>query len=138
MTNVDNTPQAVAAKLRQAGLRATPARIEVLKILTTNAVPLDVQAILRRLHRTAPDQATIYRILTSFVKAELARPVTVRPSVVSFEATDRPHHHHLICEKCGYVEDVSNCCDAPKPTPKSFQAVTSHQLEFMGICTKCA
>ena len=135
--DVDKSNQSATA-LREAGLRATPARRAVLSILRNSTEPLDAAAIMDKLPQPAPDQATVYRILTSFAEAELVRPVMIKPGTTSFELTDRPHHHHLICERCGYVEDVTACCDDPRPTPKTFQAITNHQLEFTGICTKCA
>lgn len=128
----------VKSQLRGAGLRATPARMAVLRLLQECAEPMDVQDMLRGLGRRAPDQATVYRNLSALVTAGLVKEVALKVRVVNYEVADLPHHHHLICEKCGFVEGVTVRCDDLKPVKKSFRTVKSHNLEFVGICQKCA
>jgi Fur family ferric uptake transcriptional regulator len=60
-----------------------------------------------KLKEATPNQVTVYRILDSLLQAELVREVYVAKGISSYEIADRPHHHHLICEKCGFVESVS-------------------------------
>ena len=124
--------------LREAGLRVTQNRLAVMQMLRKRQKPVTVQDVIAGLKSIAPDQVTIYRILRSLVEADLVREVYVTKGVSSYELADRPHHHHLICEKCGFVEDVHDCCDNPKPANTSFKTITHHNLEFMGICENCA
>jgi Fe2+ or Zn2+ uptake regulation protein len=132
----DMNEDKLRAQLCEAGLKATPARLAVMALLQRHQKPISVQTVMAKLKRVDPDQVTVYRILSSLVQAELVREVYVEKGISSYEIADRPHHHHLICEKCGFVEDVTACCDDPKPV--AFRTVTHHNLEFMGICEKCA
>ena len=135
---VEKIKQDMAEQLRAAGLRATPARAAVLKLLISRAKPMEAQEILQLIPAGMADTATVYRILHSLTQAGLARAVQLRAGAVSYEAAGLPHHHHVICEKCGLVEDVTACCDNPKPIAIGFQKVTGHTLEFSGICKACA
>lgn len=124
--------------LKEVGLRATPARIAILGLLQADARPTEVKTILRKLKAKAPDQATVYRVLSSLVEAGLVKTVSLKAGIESYEIADLPHHHHLTCEKCGYVEDVEVCIKTPTPTSRSFRSVNSHRLEFSGICNNCS
>ncbi len=127
-------------QLRGAGLKATPSRVAILDLLYAFDKPMDVQQILDALSSTSekPDQATVYRILGSLVRARLLHEICLKKGTASYEAADKPHHHHLVCEKCGLVEAVTACCEEPRLALTSFQQVTRHNLEFSGICNRCA
>lgn len=57
-------------------------------------------------------------------------------------AHDKPHHHHVVCEKCGIVEDVP-AQDSPQLTrmalrhARRFSSISRHSLEFYGRCVEC-
>lgn len=132
-----SSQQSLSENLRQVGLRATPARLAVMRLLRRSAKPLDAQAIWQRLGAAAPDPVTVYRILASLAAAGLVRQIQLTAGVSSYESTHLPHHHHLTCERCGYIEDVVAACETT-PVVDSFQVVTHHTIEFSGICKKCA
>lgn len=134
MNSVSDT---LSTQLRSAGLRATPARRSLLAFLSEQAEPVHVQRILRHVPKSI-DQATVYRILNRLVTAGLVREVHLQAGVVHYEAADRPHHHHVVCEKCGYVEDVTECRVPHRVASRGFSEVTEHSLEFIGICHACA
>lgn len=123
--------------LRQAGLKATSARLEILSLMKEVRRPLMVGEIIMELGLAAPDQATVYRILTRLVKAKLASKVQLKDGVISYEAADMPHHHHVICERCGLVKGIKLNCEQLKPIHASFKRVNNHNLEFTGICRNC-
>jgi len=58
--------------LRGAGLRATPVRLEVMRLLDAARSPLNAQEIAERLPGKSADRVTVYRTLNSFVEAGLA------------------------------------------------------------------
>jgi len=52
------------------------------------------------------------------------------------------HHHHIVCEQCGALEDIENCNQVSLQKEilkhsKSFKVINSHSLEFFGICKNC-
>lgn len=138
--DVEKSHTSVHNQLRSSGLRVTPARQAVLELLQTMRKPFTAADIIGLLRSKHFDQATVYRTLAALVEQSLVRTVSVREGVTSYEAGDLPHHHHLICERCGYVEDVQGCAlqSLPPVTDSGFDRVTEHKLEFSGICQRCA
>lgn len=133
-----NSREAIQGQLRDVGLKVTPARVAVVDVLKHHKKPITAQTVMAKLKAVRPDQVTVYRILSALVQAEVVREVSVAKGVASYELADRPHHHHVICEECGRVEDVAGkCVELPKK-PKTFKQVTGHQLEYAGICNDCA
>ena len=56
---------------------------------------------------------------------------------------DIADHHHLVCLRCGRIEDVAHCgVEAMQSAilrgSKHFTEIRQHALEFYGICKACA
>ena len=128
-------------QINDSGLRATPARIAVLDVLTSSKAPLDISAINNLLEKLKvdADQATIYRIIENFMQKGLINRFCFQDRKFYYEA-NRGEHHHAICTSCGIIEDVSNCkiraVEAEIETTIGFK-VESHSLEFFGLCKNC-
>lgn len=129
-------------ELRQVSLKATPARLAILRLLEKTNTPLDIMAIndyLKR-HDVSTDPATIFRIMHSFTDKGLAKQVNFNEGKTRYELSAKEDHHHLLCERCGNIEDISDCAigdlEQDIQKKKGF-AVTSHALEFFGICKQC-
>lgn len=126
--------------LRNAGLRATPARVAVLEFLNHQDVPVGIQKIKSAVPRK--DIVTVYRIMDHFQKNGLVRAHDIGHGHMDYELADRPHHHHVVCESCGTIEDI-NCEDnddlnqTALSRSKNFNAVREHQTTFAGICNAC-
>ena len=123
------------------GLRITPARVAVLRILENSRIPLDISSIYKEVakHHVDADQATIYRIVENFLEKNLITKLQFQEKKFFYEAI-RPEHHHAICDNCGKIEDISNC--SIKRTEKRIEEnkgfrVRRHSLEFFGTCIKC-
>lgn len=127
--------------IRSKGLKATPARVAVLRILEDSSKPLDISTIIKMVSEdnVFADQATIYRIIENFLQKDLARRLQFHENKFFYEA-NRIEHHHAICESCGKIEDVSNCSIGRverEIEKKSGFTVKTHSLEFFGICNNC-
>jgi len=129
--------------IRTKGLWATPRRMLVFKILHMEAIPLPVEVIAAKLKRKV-DMVTVYRTLKAFKQHGIVEKVNVRKDREYYELASfgEEHHHHLVCDSCGVVEDV----EVPEPKDmeknilkqsKNFGAITSHSLEFFGKCKVC-
>ena len=127
--------------IRENGLRVTPARAAVLHVLLNSSKPLDIGAInfqVAKLKVNA-DQATIYRIIENFIVKDLVSRIQFKQKKFYYEAKGK-EHHHAVCDKCGNIEDVSQC-SVPRlereiEKTKGFK-VLSHSLEFYGLCASC-
>lgn len=129
-------------ELNQAALRATPARLQVLQFLEKTDSPVDVQMILEYLnkHRIKTDPATVFRIMNTFTEKSLAKQISFNEGKSRYELFSKKEHHHLVCEECGAIEDISDCnieaLEKDIQKKKHF-LVRKHSLEFFGLCHNC-
>lgn len=129
-------------ELHTFDLRATPARIAVLRLLETTDIPVDVTMIIGYLqkHGIKIDPATAFRIINMFTQNGLTQQLTLNEGKFRYELSSKADHHHLICENCGKIQDISDCAipelehDIKKK--KGF-LVKRHALEFFGLCADC-
>ena len=130
---------AIIKRMKEKGQRFTTQKKEVLFALRHK--PQTVLEILHtvKLKNGVIDKTTIYRILTGFVKLGIVREIHLGDKEVRFELSDCKHHHHLVCEKCGAIEDVQLCEDTilNEVKKQSSFKIKSHSLEFFGMCKKC-
>ena len=129
--------------LRTHGYRVTLGKLSLLETLAKSKRPLATQDIVHEMQGSL-NQGTIYRALESLVNAGIVRRVDMQHAHAHYElAANRAHHHHLICKKCGRVEDIEQCdvtAIEKKVVKKSaaFASITEHSLEFFGLCKKCS
>lgn len=128
--------------LRNSGHKATSSRIAILEIFKKSKKPLSAQEIIELLPRNA-DQVTVYRTLKSFKEKGVIKQIDLRHNHAHYELTDLAEHHHLICLKCGKVEDVDHCGveaieSSVLRSSKHFAEIKQHALEFYGICKTCS
>lgn len=132
-----------SARLRAAGLRATPQRVALIAHLASLRAPQSIQDIAHALEETC-DQVTVYRMIDAFAKAGIVREVNIHGERPLYELTDAgDDHHHLVCTNCRKVEDFVGCDveeiirDALTHS-RHFSTVTSHSFDLYGLCTSCA
>lgn len=129
-------------ELREVSLKVTPARIAVLQLLENSTTPLDVASIITVLKEKQIDidPATAFRIINTFTQKGIAKQIQLNEGKFRYELSNKADHHHLICESCGRIEDISDCSipQLEKEIQKKKQfLVKSHSLEFFGVCASC-
>jgi len=127
--------------LRTAGLRPTPSRLAILEALAREARAVSAQQLFVDLRGTpgAPGLATIYRTLSAL--ADAGAVDTFRRGDESFFRVCRDgHHHHLVCNNCGLVEEIEadevEAWVARVSRRRSF-TVTAHRADIFGLCASC-
>lgn len=128
--------------LRQAGYRATPGRLKILEILQVQKEPLSIQEVMQKLVDEKIDQATVYRVLSILQKIGVVRQVNLHHGHADYEFVHTDDHHHLVCVKCGRVEDIPGCdgeqlAQRALLQAKGFSRITQHSFEFFGVCKAC-
>jgi len=137
-----NTVHNCKDELRDVDLKATPARIAVLKLLEKSETPLDVASIIDYLqkHEIDIDPATAFRIVNMFTEKGIITPIQFNEGKLRYELSSKAAHHHLVCEQCGKIEDISDCniesLEKEIQKKKGF-LVKRHSLEFFGLCSNC-
>lgn len=129
---------ALADALVQAGLRRTPARLAVLRVLTGAPRAMshaDIEAALDE----PLDRVTLYRALDSFVEAGLLQKQVGADRVSRFarlDGVDHKAHSHFQCDSCGSVF----CLPVKPPSRPSLPAgfeLSGALLSFHGTCDSC-
>lgn len=134
-------PNAIAAELRERGLRVTAPRHAVLDWLVSHphaTVEQVHQGVSERLG-TISKQA-VYDVLSACVTADLVRQIKPAGHPARFERRTGDNHHHLVCRGCGRIADTDcHTGDAPCLTPSHDEGfdVDEAEIVFWGLCSEC-
>jgi len=129
--------------LRQAGLKTTLPRLRVLSILESSKVRhLSAEDIYREL--LSEDEsiglATVYRVLTQFVDADLVIRHNFEGDRAVFELNDEDHHDHMVCMDCGkvieFIDPMIEKLQQKVADDHAF-VIQDHALTLYGICKRC-
>ncbi|MEE9154900.1 MAG: Fur family transcriptional regulator [candidate division NC10 bacterium] len=138
------TIQHIKYLLGGQGYSWTRARSAVLTVLTTHLSPLRVEEIHRGLRDPRINLSSVYRTLRLFEALNVIHRVELGEGAARYELADdyRDHHHHLVCDGCRRIEDVTACpveaADLTRQIRKRTGfAVRSHVLELFGLCRTC-
>ena len=141
--NILNDKHDCKTELSHVKLRATTARLALMKFLEESSKPVDIQMMTEYLCKSniKTNQATVFRIINIFTQKGLTRKMQLNEGKFRYELATNAEHHHLICEECGRIEDISDCHIANLEKEIAYKKdflVTSHSLEFFGFCKNCA
>lgn len=128
--------------LRKSGHKATPPRLAILSLFAKHKNPMSAQEMIAALGSKI-DQATVYRTLKSLKGTGVIRQIDLRHNHAHYELTDAHDHHHLMCLRCGRIEDVEHRGveefeNRVIKGSRHFAEIRQHTLEFYGICKACA
>lgn len=128
--------------LRSTGLKVTPLRLAILKVLEHEHAPISAEDLADRLKKVSFDRATLFRTLKTFTEAGILNQIDLGEGFHRFERNceKHHHHHHIICNSCKEVETLPFC--VPDEFLKYLKGrgykELSHRMDFSGLCKKCA
>ena len=131
-----------AQDLKKMGLKTTTPRVKILQTLETSPKRhLSVEDIYRQLITQNFDigLATIYRVLSQFEKSGIVTKLNFDNQSV-FELSTDEHHDHLVCIKCGNIEEFQDGVieQHQDDIAKEYgYQLTDHCLYLYGICPQC-
>ncbi|OUT18357.1 Fur family transcriptional regulator [Campylobacter concisus] len=93
--------------LKQSGLKVTPQRLSVLRILDRHTHPT-IDELYDEILKESPSVslATVYKNLNTLKDEGLVVEVNIVNQKARYDIYEYPHIH-VVCESCGSVEDVS-------------------------------
>ena len=94
--------------LRNVGLKVTTPRLKILSLLeNAREKHMTAESIFRQLGESgeAIGLATVYRALAQFEAAGLITRHQFEGGQTVFELERGPHHDHIVCVRCGRVEE---------------------------------
>lgn len=131
----------VTEKFRHEGLRMTPQRLGILRYLDGHEGHPSAEQIHQAVRRSQPSLSfmTVYQTLHTLKELGEIRELNVDGPRKRFDPNTRPHHH-VICQKCGRIEDIPDKgVRGPKPpggVARRYR-ITGHHVEFLGLCPSC-
>lgn len=135
--------------IQNSGTRMTKIRKELLGLFSVPHSPLSASDILGKIRKNNPkvNKTTIYRQLESLTKQHILEEVDFQEGQKRYELAHEDHHHHhhhLICTECKMIEhiEVENIEKELSKSSEEFRKlknfhITSHTLEFFGVCQNC-
>jgi len=136
-------------KLRSSHIKVTRIRLALLDLLARHSrhMTADEMTAALRKESVPADRVTIYRNIERLIDSGIlvATHLPGRAMRVGLcTQPDAPHHHHIVCEKCGRVAETDGC-----PVLDSWDRLTQHvrdccgfQLtghvtQYSGVCANC-
>lgn len=129
----------LAQACREAGLKATPQRLAVLKALLMSHEHPGPEAVFRQVRGelSAISLGTVYKTLDALEAAGLVERVTPLSDGRRYDANRTPHHH-LVCTACGRIEDHEDPTLAPRlPVDLGGFEARAVRVEVLGLCAGC-
>jgi Fur family transcriptional regulator, ferric uptake regulator len=130
-------------ELRKAGLKVTLPRVKIMQILE-NAKDrhLSAEDVYKALRDADEDVglATVYRVLTQFESAGLVMRHHFEGGHSVFEMMSDEHHDHIVCTKCGRVEEfIDELIEERQLLAAKAHGftVSDHSLYIYGLCENC-
>ena len=142
VSNSSESVDAVKQVIRDAGLRATPARIATLIMLREATAPLTHAYVASQLADSGIDKATAFRNLNDMTDAGLLRRTELGDHVWRFEMItpgghDQSAHPHFLCIDCGTVsclDDVKLTAGSQRESGKIGEVT---EILLRGHCNDC-
>lgn len=138
-TSVDADTRLVG-QLRSAGLRVTPQRLALHRILAGSHRHVTAEGLLREASSELPGLAlpTVYSTLELFADLGVVRRVAA-PGAARYD-TDPSPHDHFTCSKCGALFDLDTRASraaARKAAEAGGHRVDSATVVVSGHCAAC-
>lgn len=135
----------VGVRLRTADQRFTPARRALVVALQAAGGPLSIPEILQVV--TEIPQSSVYRNLAVLESAGVVTRILSNDEFGRFELAEDliGHHHHLMCQLCGAMSDVTIAHDIETQLDATLSklaqangfTLSHHRLDLVGRCSKC-
>jgi Fe2+ or Zn2+ uptake regulation protein len=130
------TPAELTQAFRQNGLKVTPQRQAIFRILHGNTTHPTAEAVHAEAAAEMPmlSLRTVYQTLNDLASMGELRALDLGTGAVRFDPNLAPHHH-LVCDRCGRVQDVEVELGDDLP-PDAFEGfeIREAQLVLRGRC----
>lgn len=130
-------------ELKSVGLKATLPRLKILELFEKSEERhLSAEDVYKIMITTGEDVglATVYRVLTQFEDAGLLVRHHFESGKAVFELNGGEHHDHIVCVKCGRVEEfIDEEIERRQKEAAESHGFTmqEHSLMIYGVCGDC-
>ena len=128
--------------LRERGLRATSQRVVMHRLLRDQARHVSAEELLSEASEKLPGVSlpTVYATLELFEQLGVVRRVNGGGGTLLWD-TRADVHHHMICRRCGRIEDMGVPLDlerARRSAARSGFEPDRAEVVVSGLCADCA
>lgn len=132
----------MAAKVKASGLKLTPQRLAVMRLLAESEDHPGVDEIWSRLKRRFPgiSQATVYRTVQLVKSLGEACEIAFADGGSRYDGRRPQPHPHVICLGCGCIldPDLASLGDLTREiAAASGFEIRTFRLDFFGMCPAC-
>ena len=130
-------------EIKDAGLKITAPRVKILEILESSSIHhMSAEDVYKQLlvNEEEIGLATVYRVLTQFEDAGLVVRHNFEGGHSVFEVSAEEHHDHIVCVRCGRVEEFQDKEIEQRQVLVARQLgfeLTDHDLNMYGLCPNC-
>ena len=130
--------------LKSNNLKFTSQREAILRTLYDNPdhfTPENLYLLVKEKYPNANvGITTVYRTLNLLEENHIATSISFGSQGKKFELRNKPHHDHLICEKCGNIIEFEN--DEIEQLQEEIAKMhdfklTNHLMQLYGFCKSC-
>ena len=132
----------VIKKFRETGLKITPQRLSIFKVLQDNNTHPSAEDIYREILKIHPSISftTVYKTLQTLRDLGEIQELSINPERVHYDPVIT-EHAHTYCRSCKAIGDLDTILDTPVLTKlqndsKDFE-VHNIQVHAVGLCEKC-
>lgn len=134
-------PDTLTALFRRHGLKVTPQRQSIFRILYNNTSHPTADAVFGAARAEMPTISlkTVYETLHLLTVLDQLQQLDVGTGAARFDPGEPPHHH-LVCLSCGAVENVEGEVGELPLTADQLQGFVVRHTEIVlrGLCPGCA
>jgi Fe2+ or Zn2+ uptake regulation protein len=135
------TPTELTQLFRDRGLKVTPQRQCIFRVLHGNGSHPTAHAVFESLREEMPTISlrTVYQTLNDLVALGEIQQFDVGTGAARFDPATGAHHH-LVCTRCGAMRDVHCTLAGLRLPARRHQGFTIAGAEviFRGLCAKCS
>ena len=128
-------------KLREAGLRATSPRLQILEAIENDRRHPTAEMIFESLRERHPSLSlsTVYATMETFARCGLVRRIGTPTGALRIDGTEQDHDH-AVCRICGSVFDIDHELvprpERPSRLPYGLRLKSVH-VEYEVVCPRC-
>lgn len=135
---VENSIENFLNTCKRLGLKITPQRLAVYEVLLNRGDHPTVEEIYDDVKKRYPyiSLATVYRTVETLEDLGLVKKVAYWGSSARYDANTH-EHHHLICLRCGAIEDLQMETGWQMPEQLEGYKTISYSIHIYGLCPAC-
>jgi Fe2+ or Zn2+ uptake regulation protein len=128
--------------LRERGMRVTSQRLLIERALRDSGGHLTAEQVHDLVESVLPGvtQQTVYSTLALLAELGVARRVSAPGASTRFEVP-ADDHHHMVCERCGAIEDLHVKVPVSRAVGASRErgfTPASASVTVLGLCAACS